>query len=157
MVCPDQGDEAFGEKDGAGVRGFVKAGAEVEREFTVYFFDTDAGGVAHNLTYLRWIEAVRTDLAEALGWGIGEMVGGMHGCPVLTKTEVEYVKPAKLGDRVRVVSRLGQVGKVRFTVESEVQGAEGQLFCRAKQELVSVDLKTGKAKALREDWRKKHG
>jgi YbgC/YbaW family acyl-CoA thioester hydrolase len=135
----------------------VKAGAEVEREFTVYFFDTDAGGVAHNLTYLRWIEAVRTDLAEALGWGIGEMVGGMHGCPVLTKTEVEYLKPAKLGDRVRVVSRLGQVGKVRFTVESEVQGAEGQLFCRAKQELVSVELKTGKAKALREDWRKKHG
>ena len=135
----------------------MKAGAEVEREFTVYFFDTDAGGVVHNLTYLRWIEAVRTDLAEALGWGIGEMVGGVHGCPVLTKTEVEYVRPAKLGDRVRVVSRLGQVGKVRFTVESEVQGAEGQLFCWAKQELVSVDLKTGKAKALREDWRKKHG
>ncbi len=131
--------------------------AGVEREFTVYFFDTDAGGVVHNLTYLRWIEAVRTDLAEALGWGIGEMVGGKHGCPVLTKTEVEYVKPAKLGDRVRVVSRLGKVGKVRFTVESEVKSAEGQLFCRATQELVAVDLKTGKAKGLREDWQKKHG
>ena len=129
----------------------------VERAFTVYFFDTDAGGVVHNLTYLRWIEAVRTDLAEALGWGIGEMVGGKHGCPVLTKTEVEYVKPAKLGDRVRVVSRLGKVGKVRFTVESEVKSAEGQLFCRATQELVAVDLKTGKAKGLREDWQKKHG
>ena len=129
----------------------------VEREFTVYFFDTDAGGVVHNLTYLRWIEAVRTDLAEALGWGIGEMVGGKHGCPVLTKTEVEDVKPAKLGDRVRVVSRLGKVGKVRFTVESEVKSAEGQLFCRATQELVAVDLKTGKAKGLREDWQKKHG
>lgn len=129
----------------------------VEREFTVYFFDTDAGGVVHNLTYLRWIEAVRTDLAEELGWGIGEMVVGEHGCPVLTKTEVEYVKPAKLGDRVRVVSRLGKVGKVRFTVESEVKSAEGQLFCRATQELVAVDLKTGKAKGLREDWQKKHG
>jgi acyl-CoA thioester hydrolase len=134
-----------------------RARAEAEREFAVYFFDTDAGGVAHNLTYLRWIEAVRTDLAEQLGWGMGEMVAGEHGCPVLTRTEVEYLKPAKLGDRVRVVSRLGEVGKVRFTVESEVQGAEGQLFCRAKQELVSVDLQTGKAKALREDWRKKHG
>ena len=130
---------------------------EAEREFTVYFFDTDAGGVVHNLTYLRWIEAVRTDLAEILGWGIGEMVGGEHGCPVLTKTEVEYLRPAKLGERVRVISRLGEVGKVRFMVESEVRGAEGQVFCRAKQELVSVDLKTGKAKALREDWRKKHG
>ena len=131
--------------------------SEAEREFTVYFFDTDAGGVVHNLTYLRWIEAVRTDLAEILGWGIGEMVGGEHGCPVLTKTEVEYLRPAKLGERVQVISRLGEVGKVRFMVESEVRGAEGQVFCRAKQELVSVDLETGKAKALREDWRKKHG
>jgi len=157
VVCPDQGDETFGEKDGAGVRGVVSGRSEAEREFTVYFFDTDAGGVVHNLTYLRWIEAVRTDLAEILGWGIGEMVGGEHGCPVLTKTEVEYLRPAKLGERVRVISRLGEVGKVRFMVESEVRGAEGQVFCRAKQELVSVDLKTGKAKALREDWRKKHG
>ena len=131
--------------------------SEAEREFTVYFFDTDAGGVVHNLTYLRWIEAVRTDLAEILGWGIGEMVAGEHGCPLLTKTEVEYLRPAKLGERVRVISRLGEVGKVRFMVESEVRGAEGQVYCRAKQELVSVDLKTGKAKALREDWRKRHG
>ena len=134
-----------------------RAKAEAEREFAVYFFDTDAGGVAHNLTYLRWIEAVRTDLAEQLGWGMGKMVAGEHGCPVLTRTEVEYVKPAKLGDRVRVVSRLGEVGKVRFTVESEVQGSEGQLFCRAKQELVAVNLKTGKAIGLREDWVKQHG
>jgi YbgC/YbaW family acyl-CoA thioester hydrolase len=135
----------------------VSGRSEAEREFTVYFFDTDAGGVVHNLTYLRWIEAVRTDLAEILGWGIGEMVAGEHGCPVLTKTEVEYLRPAKLGERVRVISRLGEVGKVRFMVESEVRGAEGQVYCRAKQELVSVDLKTGKAKALREDWRKRHG
>ena len=53
-----------------------RAKAEAEREFAVYFFDTDAGGVAHNLTYLRWIEAVRTDLAEQLGWGMGEMGAG---------------------------------------------------------------------------------
>ena len=45
----------------------TKANPQAEREFTVYFFDTDAGGVVHNLAYLRWIEAVRTDLAEKLG------------------------------------------------------------------------------------------
>ncbi|NDC80805.1 MAG: acyl-CoA thioesterase [Verrucomicrobia bacterium] len=127
-----------------------------EREFTVYFFDTDAGGVAHNLTYLRWIEAARTELAEQLGWGISEMVGGEHGCPVLTKTEVEYLRPAKLGERVKVVSRLGEVGKVRFWVESEVTRA-GEICCRARQELASVDLVTGKPKPLREDWRNRHG
>lgn len=134
----------------------TKARPHAEREFTVYFFDTDAGGVVHNLAYLRWVEAVRTDLAEKLGWGIGEMLDGEHGCPVLTKTEAEYLRPAKLGDRVRVVSRLEEVGKVRFVVESEVSGPKGEIFCRARQELASVDLATGKPRPLREDWRKNH-
>ena len=132
----------------------TKTKPQAEREFTVYFFDTDAGGVVHNLAYLRWIEAVRTDLAENLGWGLGEMLDGEHGCPVLTKTEAEYLRPAWLGDRVKVVSRLGEVGKVRFTVESEVLGTKGEVFCRSKQELASVDLITGKPRPLREDWRK---
>jgi acyl-CoA thioesterase FadM len=57
----------------------VSGRSEAEREFTVYFFDTDAGGVVHKVTYLRWIEAVRTEVAEILGWGIGEMVGGENG------------------------------------------------------------------------------
>lgn len=129
---------------------------QVEREFTVYFFDTDAGGVVHNLAYLRWVEAVRTDLAEKLGWGIGEMIEGEHGCPVLTKTEAEYLRPARLGERVKVVSRLGEVGKVRFVVESEVVGSRGEVFCRTRQELASVVLATGKPRALREDWRNLH-
>ena len=135
----------------------TKVRPHAEREFTVYFFDTDAGGVVHNLAYLRWIEAVRTDLAEKLGWGIGEMLHGEHGCPVLTKTEAEYLRPAKLGDRVKVVSRLGEVGKVRFVVESEVVGQGGEVCCRAKQELASVVLANGKPRALREDWRKEFG
>ena len=130
---------------------------KAERDFTVYFFDTDAGGVVHNLAYLRWIEAVRTDLAEKLGWGIGEMLAGDHGCPVLTKTEAEYLRPAKLGDRVKVVSRLGEVGKVRFVVESEVLGQKGEVLCRTHQELASVVLSTGKPRSLREDWRKSFG
>ncbi|MFM8653545.1 MAG: acyl-CoA thioesterase [Verrucomicrobiota bacterium] len=134
----------------------TKARPHAEREFTVYFFDTDAGGVVHNLAYLRWIEAVRTDLAEKLGWGIEEMLHEEHGCPVLTKTEAEYLRPAKLGDRVKVVSRLGEVGKVRFVVESEVLGKNGEVYCRTKQELASVDLASGKPRPLREDWRKLH-
>ena len=77
----------------------TQARPQAERDFTVYFFDTDAGGVVHNLAYLRWIEAVRTDLAEKLGWGIAEMLEGEHGCPVLTKTEAGDLRPAKRRDR----------------------------------------------------------
>ena len=39
----------------------------------VYYYDTDAGGVVHNVAYLRLIEAARTDYAEVLGWTVKEM------------------------------------------------------------------------------------
>ena len=38
------------------------------------FFDTDAGGVVHNIAYLRFIETNRSLLAEKLGWPLGEML-----------------------------------------------------------------------------------
>ena len=55
---------------------------------------------------------------------------------------------------MKVVSRLVEVGKVRFTVESEVLGPGGEVYCRTKQELASVVLTTGKPRPLRDDWQK---
>jgi hypothetical protein len=40
---------------------------KLETEVQVMFFDTDAGGVVHNIAYLRFIETNRSLLAEKLG------------------------------------------------------------------------------------------
>ena len=55
---------------------------KLETEVQVMFFDTDAGGVVHNIAYLRFIETNRSLLAEKLGWPLGEMltVCGTAGC-----------------------------------------------------------------------------
>ena len=37
------------------------------------FFDTDLGGVVHNIAYLRFIETARTRLAAQLGMELKEM------------------------------------------------------------------------------------
>ena len=37
------------------------------------FFDTDCGGVVHNLAYLRFVEIARTLLADQLGLPLAEM------------------------------------------------------------------------------------
>lgn len=39
-----------------------------QTEDEVMFYDTDCGGVVHNLAYLRMIEACRTKLGAKLGW-----------------------------------------------------------------------------------------
>ncbi|MFO0000607.1 MAG: hypothetical protein ACK559_05720, partial [bacterium] len=49
VVRADQDHETSGETAGAGVWPLVsQKSPQAEREFTVYFFDTDAGGVVHN-------------------------------------------------------------------------------------------------------------
>ena len=63
----------------------------------VMFFDTDIGGVIHNLAYLRMIEVNRTKLANLMGMDLKSMANEQL-FPVLLRTEVDYKKPGTLGD-----------------------------------------------------------
>ena len=45
----------------------------IRTEVQVMFFDTDCGGVVHNIAYLRFIEIARTQLAEKLGLHLAQM------------------------------------------------------------------------------------
>ncbi len=131
---------------------------EVALSLTVYFYDTDAAGVVHNIAYLRMIEAARTDLAARLGWSMAEMIAGDRGCPVVARTEIDYLRPARLGESLIVRCRLDVVERVRFKIRTRVERAEdGTVFCEALQTLVTVDLATGRPRPLREDWRKRWG
>lgn len=118
----------------------------------VHFFDTDAGGVVHNTVYLRWIEIGRDTLARQLGWSLEEMLRGDHGCPVVTRTEIDYLKPVRLGQSVVVESRLTSLGRVRFVITSTVATPDGPVHCRAVQTLAAVDLKRMRPVRLRADW-----
>ena len=63
----------------------------IEIEQQVMFFDTDCGGVVHNLAYLRMIETARTMLAEQLGLAMVEMAArGVY--PVLLRTEAIHAR-----------------------------------------------------------------
>jgi len=120
---------------------------------TVYFFDTDAAGVVHNVAYLRMIEVARTELAARLGWGIREMLSGVDGCPVVARTEIDYLKPAKLGDLLEITSELIGLQRIRFFVLSEIRRAgESAVLCSARQTLVPVDPTSGRPRLLRKDW-----
>src|SRR5689334_2634100 len=75
------------------------SGPRVRTEVQVMFFDTDCGGVVHNIAYLRFIEIARTLLAEQLGLGLSEMVRSQR-YPVVVRTEIDYRRAAQLGDRL---------------------------------------------------------
>ena len=79
----------------------------IRTEVQVMFFDTDCGGVVHNIAYLRFIEIARTVLAEQLGLGLADMA--RNQCyPVVVRTEIDYRRPAALGDRLAIDGWLDQ-------------------------------------------------
>jgi YbgC/YbaW family acyl-CoA thioester hydrolase len=85
----------------------------LETEVRVMFFDTDAGGVVHNIAYLRFIETNRSLLAEKLGWPLEKMLN--HGdCPLVVRTEIDYRRPARLWDALLVHGELSQFERSRF-------------------------------------------
>src|SRR5271170_439154 len=88
----------------------------------VYYFDTDAGGVVHNIAYLRMVEIARSQLAAALGWSLGEM-SRTGLVPVVARTEIDYLKPARLGDRLTVAAELTRLEKIRFLIRFEIAAA----------------------------------
>jgi acyl-CoA thioester hydrolase len=131
---------------------------EVRRRVRVFFYDTDAGGVVHNIAYLRFVEQARSELAEHMGWPLEEMLRGPAGCPVVVRTEIDYLRPARLGDELEISSRLGEVGRTSFGIDTDVVlAAGGEVCARAHQVLVTVDLATGKPRRLRADWRERWG
>lgn len=117
----------------------------------VMFFDTDCGGVVHNLAYLRMIETCRTRLAALLGMDLKKM-SETQIFPVLTRTEVDYRRPAKLGDWLEIRGKLGKVSSARFWCEFEIiREADGELMVTAKQALALVQMPEGKPVRLQLD------
>src|SRR5580658_9242477 len=89
----------------------------------VYYFDTDAGGVVHNIAYLRMVEIARSQLAAALGWSLEEM-GRTGLVPVVARTEIDYLKPARLGDHLLVSAELVRLEKIRSFMRFEIASAK---------------------------------
>jgi YbgC/YbaW family acyl-CoA thioester hydrolase len=110
----------------------------------VMFFDTDCAGVIHNIAYLRMIETCRTRLGTALGMDLPSMAKDQI-FPVLTRTEIDYKRPGKLGDWIQIHGKLGKTGSVRFWCEFEVRReADGELLATARQALALVQMPEGK-------------
>ncbi|MCS7062818.1 MAG: acyl-CoA thioesterase [Methylacidiphilales bacterium] len=123
----------------------------------VYYYDTDAAGVVHNVAYLRMIEQARTEMAEAWGWRLSDMArSGL--VPVVARTEIEYVKPARLADELEIWGRVSEVERVRFYLEFEVwRPGDGVLIARCRQVMVTVQLPGGRPQPVPEFWRERVG
>src|ERR1700732_4225523 len=126
----------------------------IRTEVRVMFFDTDCGGVVHNIAYLRFIEIARTLLAEELGLGLAQMTEDKK-YPVVVRTEIDYRRAAKLGDRLVVEAWLHRVERARLWCAFRIlRPADEQLIAECRQMLALIEMPRGKLLRLPADWEK---
>lgn len=121
------------------------------------FFDTDCAAVVHNIAYLRHIEVARTLLAEQLGMGLAEMASSQV-FPVVARTEIDYRRPARLGDTLKIIGWLESVERVRFWVGFEIRRkGDDTLFVTCRQTMAVIQMPEAKIQRLPEDWATRFG
>ena len=124
----------------------------LETREEVMFFDTDCGGVVHNLAYLRMIETCRTRLAALMGMDLRTMAD-TQVFPVVTQIAVDYKRPAKLGDWLVIRGRLDELARARFWCAFEmIRESDGATLVTSRQALALVTMPAGKPLRLPAEW-----
>ena len=119
----------------------------------VMFFDTDCGGVVSNIAYLRFIEIARTHLAGELGLAVVEMAQ-KETYPVVVRTEIDYRRAAKLGDRLIIEGWLDRAERARFWCAFRItRPQDNTLIAECRQMLALIEMPTGKLLRLPEHWK----
>src|SRR3954463_4950637 len=129
-----------------------ESGPRIRTELQVMFFDTDCAAVVHNIAYLRFIEVARTLLAEELGLGLAQMAETQK-YPVVVRTEIDYRRAAKLGDKLIVEGWLDQLERVRVWCAFKiVRPADGILIAECRQMLAIIQMPEAMLLRVPDDW-----
>lgn len=117
------------------------------------FFDTDCAAVVHNIAYLRFIEIARTLLAEQLGLGLVQMATDQK-YPVVVRTEIDYRRPAKLGDKLVIEGWLDRLERVRFWCAFRILRPEDNaLIAECRQMLAMIEMSSATLLRLPDHWK----
>jgi acyl-CoA thioester hydrolase len=111
--------------------------------------DLDAQAHVNNVVYVRWVQDAAVAHWEALtspetradvGW-------------VLLRHEIDYQRPAVLGDDVAVRTTVGHLEGLTFERWTEIRGADGQLLARSRTLWCPVHPRTGRPRRVSRELR----
>lgn len=108
---------------------------------TVKTYDIDYAFIVHNAVYIRWLEDMRT-LVLADYYSVEEMVAdGIT--PILTRTEIDYRFPVRLGDDLVGQMWVAKLERTRWTIQTEMHVGES-LTTTARQFGYFAQLENGR-------------
>ena len=123
-------------------------------KYRVYFEDTDSGGVVYHANYLRFMERARSDWLANVGclpqqpkdrWGIIFAVRSVN---------LEFFKPARLGDLLRVTVVPDSVRGASISVSQTITNEADVNLVQAKLRIACIDYSNFKIQRMPEELRR---
>jgi acyl-CoA thioester hydrolase len=105
--------------------GFV--GREHHFALTVYFEDTDTAGIVYYANYLKFMERARSDMIRAAGVDQVAAFRAGEGVYAVADVHIRYLRPARLGDDLIVVSTVEQIRAASVVIHQRVMRGSEQL------------------------------
>lgn len=110
----------------------------------VRYYETDLMGVVHHSNYIRYLECARHQCLVDLGLPIDSIERDYGIMMPVTSVECNYHFPAKMGDVLRIESRIEKMPKARIEVLSDIFNQDGKLLADAKVVLGFIHSDTRK-------------
>ena len=128
--------------------GFV--GPEHRFALTVYFEDTDTAGIVYYVNYLKYMERARSDMLRCVGIDQRAALEADIGAYAVADVAIRYLRSAKLGDDLVIVSTVETVRAASVLIHQQVmRGAEQLTEARVTAAFLTSD---GRPTRQPRDW-----
>ena len=95
----------------------------------VYYEDTDAGGVVYYANYLKFMERARSEWLRAMGFEQDRLIAEDKVIFAVRHVSVDYLKPARFNEQLRVHVRLLKRGPVSLSLGQSIRNEAGVEVC----------------------------
>lgn len=114
---------------------------------TVYYEDTDAGGVVYHSNYLKYFERARTEMLRSVGVSQHALLEQNIGF-VVRHMDIDYLQGARLDDQLLVNTSIAELKKASLTFCQEIVNPDGKTLCRAMVKVACIDNQRMKPTAI---------
>ena len=105
---------------------------------TIYYHDTDCGGVVYYGNYLKFFEEARTLYMAAKGFSVPALMQqGKYF--VVARQEVEYKYPVRYADVITVDTKVLEISDIKIVFENIITNQNGRLCTKGKTTLACVN------------------
>ena len=134
----------------------MSAAPSHSHSYSVYWEDTDAGGVVYYANYLKFMERCRTEWLRHMGIDQSRLLAERRLQFVVVNVVVDFLRPAVLHDEILVTAELQRLGGATIHFKQTIMRGDEQLI-DASTRVACLDSSTLKPRAIPKDlfmeWR----